>query len=218
MNNCASLIGFDFSIQKPACCLLINNQYHFISWPKDLSEKLISLYRNSGVNIIERQDDYNDPKDSSEKVRCEIKWSNYMADLIIETIKPYINEKTKIAFEGSSFGSSGNVVIQITSRRYMLMHKLTSFIPLENMFTYAPTTVKKIAGCSKKDPLTGKAFTKNDIIDSFIISGPNCLLNKNLKENKDNFMKKGNKNYQTHLDDLIDSFWVLETLKEKEYL
>jgi hypothetical protein len=215
MNKYASIIGFDFSIAKPAACLLIDNKYHFISWPKNLDDKLVSLYRNSGINNIDRFDNEKEPSDSSEKVRYEIKWSNYMSDLIIETIKPYINNDTKIIFEGSSFGSKGNVVIQLTSRRYMLMYKLSSIVSLENMFTYAPTTVKKTAGCSRKDPDTGKSYTKNDVINSFIINGPECLLKNKLKENKNIFMKKGYKNYQTHLDDLIDSYWVLQTYIEK---
>jgi len=210
-----SIISFDFSLAKPACCIFVNNEYLFFGWPKKLSDKINNLYKESGVNIIDRFDNEDEPKDSSAKVRHEIKWSVYMADLIIDTIKPYLNKDTLIVFEGSSFSSSGNVVIQLTSRRYMLIYRLTRFVSLDNIFTYSPMTVKSTAGCSKKNSLTKKSYTKNDIILSFIKDGPDCMLRQKLIEDQSKFMKKNSVNFIDHMDDLVDSYFVLKTLQQK---
>jgi hypothetical protein len=74
------------------------------------------------------------------------------------------------------------------------------------MFTYAPITIKKTAGCSKK------GTKKADMIEAFKIM-PNEF-SKYLRNNESLFKTKGG-NWITHLDDLVDSFWALETLREK---
>ena len=52
-----TIIGFDFSINKPAASILHNGMYHFMSWPYGLPEKIKNVYKESGVSIIERTDD-----------------------------------------------------------------------------------------------------------------------------------------------------------------
>jgi len=206
------LIGCDFSINKPACCVYIPriNSYKFFGWPYKPQKKLPDLYKNAGVNIIERIDDKEKGDDVSAKMRYEVKNAEYISNLIYETLLPYLNEETYIGFEGISYGSSGDVILQLGGYKYMIMSILSKLVPLKNMFTYSPITVKKTAGCSKR------GLGKHAVIESFISYSNNNTLKTAIKKDKLSFMKKGGNNFVDHLDDLIDAYWVLETLKEKE--
>lgn len=207
-----NLIGVDFSINKPAVCIFSDNQYKFISWPYGLSQKLSDLYNAFGIKIVERTDNKEKGDNISAKMRYEVKNSEYLASLIYNDLLPYLNKDTYIAFEGLSYGSSGDVLIQLGGYKYMLMNKLSEIVPLENMFTYSPITVKSVAGCAKR------GMGKNEMIQAFINKGPHTIFNHELKENPINFKNKKGINWITHLDDIIDAYWVLETLKIKENL
>ena len=90
------------------------------------------------------------------------------------------------------------------------MNALSQLISIDNMWTYAPITIKKTAGCSKKGQ------TKSDVIDSFITNYyGDSSLRQALKNNTSEFKKKTG-TWIEHLDDLIDSFFVVETYKSKE--
>jgi hypothetical protein len=117
-----------------------------------------------------------------------------------------------MAFEGVSYGSSGNVVLQLGGYKYMIMDALARIVPLENMYTYSPITVKKVAGCSKR------GTPKSEVIEAFISGSHPNTLKTAIRADKLSFMKKGGKNFIDHLDDLVDSYWVLETLRDKEGL
>lgn len=206
-----NLIGFDFSINKPASCIFSNNKFLFYSWPFSLSENHISIYKKSGINIIERVDTKEKGEDLSSKMRYEVENSQYLANLITETLKPYLNNDTYLSFEGLAYASSGSSVVQLGGYKYMLMQTLSKFVPLSNMFSYTPITIKSIAGCAKRG--MGKA----EMINEFIKNGPICKFRVSLFEKPELFHKKGGKSWITHVDDIVDSFFVLETLKRKEF-
>ena len=92
------------------------------------------------------------------------------------------------------------------------MDALSDYVPLENMYTYSPITVKKTAGCSKR------GTPKSEVIEAFISGSHDNSLKRAIRADRESFMKKGGKNFIDHLDDLIDSYWVLETLRDKESL
>lgn len=204
------IIGFDFSINKPAACILSNNEYKFISWPYNLSSKIMNIYKEAGINIVERNDDKIKGNDASQQMRYEVKDAVYLADLIVDTIKDQLDENTLISFEGLSFGSPGNIALQLSSYKYILMDRLSKYVPFENMFTYSPLTIKSTAGCSKK------GMTKGDMILSFINTSKTVDFKEVLKNNTTTFKKKNSENWIDHLDDLIDSFFSIETLLLKE--
>lgn len=206
------LIGLDFSINKPAACILTNDVCKFVSWPYDLSEKFVKLYSDAGVHIVERTDNKDKGNNITERMRYEVSNSVYLAKLIKETLAPYLYQDTYIAFEGLSYGSSGDIGIQLGGYKYMLMNELSKAVPLDHMFTYSPITVKSVAGCAKKG--MGKA----EMINAFIEQGPHCIFHHELKENPIKFKNKNGKNWIGHLDDLVDAYWVLETMIVKENL
>lgn len=207
-----NLIGFDFSINKPAACVRINNKYRFFGWPHSLQKKLPAIYESAEVILATRTDDKDKGPDVSSKMRYEVRNARYIAEMIVGTLEPYLNRNTYIGFEGMSYGSSGDVVLQLGGYKYMIMDELSKLVPLENMFTYSPITVKKTADCSKR------GTPKSEVIESFIRNSYPTPLRDALRENKELFMKKGGKNFIDHLDDIVDSYWVLETLREKEGL
>ena len=206
-----NLIGFDFSINKPAACVWAHDKYHFYGWPYKPQKKLPGLYKSADVHILERTDDKIKGDNVSSKMRYEVKNARYLAELLYEDLNEFLDPDTYIGFEGMSYGSSGDVVLQLGGYKYMIMDVFSKIVPLENMFTYAPTTVKKTAGCSKR------GLGKHAMIEAFMASPCDHLLRHSLNFNKFVFMKKGHKNFVDHLDDLVDAYYVLETLREKEF-
>jgi hypothetical protein len=205
-----NIIGCDYSLNKPAITVFSNNQYYFYSWPYNISEKDIEKIKNNGVHITTRKEERPKKISSSDKVRFDIINSNNLADLIINDIKEYINEKTIFIFEGSSFGSYGNMALQLTSWRYILVYKLSLIMPLKNIYSYSPLTLKATAGCSKK------GTKKGDMIESFIKNGPNTEFRQSLIDKK--LFNGGGKNWIPIVDDLVDSYFCIETFKLKEDL
>lgn len=207
-----NIIGIDFSINKPAATILNKDGYKFIGWPYNLQKKLPEIYKSAEVDIIERTDIKEKGGDASSQMRFQVINSEYIANLITKTLHPYLNADTYLAFEGISYGSSGDVILQLGGYKYMVMNELKNYMNINKIYTYAPTTVKKTAGCSKR------GLGKHAVIESFTrISKPNSLRDA-IRANRLSFMKKGGNNYIEHLDDIVDSYWVLETLLEKESL
>lgn len=211
-----TLIGFDFSINKPAACILQNNKCSFYGWPYNFSDDNSELFTSNGAIIIKRTDDKIKGDNASEQMRYQVKNSMYLSNLITSTLLPYLNRNTYLAFEGLSYGSSGDVVVQLGAYKYMLMRELSQYVPWENMFTYSPITVKSTAGCAKK------GMGKPEMINAFLISDAKSEFRINLRNNGNNFKKIAKRTKKVswieHVDDLIDSYWVLETLRKKENL
>jgi len=205
-----NIIGFDFSINKPAACVFSNNKYYFYGWPYKLRSDYEELYKISGVNIINRLDDKDKGETLSSKMIYEVQNANYLANLITDTLKCFLNIDTYLAFEGLSYASTGDVALQLGGYKYMLMHCLSKLVPYENMFTYTPIAVKSIAGCAKR------GMGKNEMINKFIEEGPSCKFRISLFEFPEKFHKKGGTTWIDNVDDLVDAYWILETLKQKE--
>jgi len=204
------IIGFDFSINKPAACILCNEDFKFISWPYNLSAKIVKLYKDAGIEIVDRTDDKIKGDDASKQMRYEVKDAVYLAELIVETLKDQLDDETLIVFEGLSFGSPGDIGLQLSSYKYILMDRLSKHVPFENMYTYSPLTIKSTAGCSKK------GMKKSDMIESFIQNAKPNSFKEVLKNNITQFKKKNSENWIDHLDDIIDSYFAIETLILKE--
>ena len=203
------IVGLDFSINKPAACLYNDGKFEFISWPFGLTYEK-EIFRNAGVLLFDRTDEKYKGKDSSEKMRWEVGNARYLAKEIVPAVLSGTDfEDTKIVFEGIAFASKGNMAIQLGGYKYILMDAFhRKKIPFSNMYTYAPITIKKTAGASKK------GMGKKEMIDSFVNQEDN-LLSKQIKKNPEKFQKKTGK-WIDHLDDLVDAYWTIHTYIEKE--
>ena len=197
-------------MNKPAACIYNGDFYKFISWPFGLSKPNISILSETGIDIVTRSDFKNKDKNSSVKMRWEIENSRYIATLINTSLEYYFDSQTHISFEGLSFASGGNAGTQLAGYKYILMDRLElAGLPLENMFTYAPQTLKSVAGCAGKDPLTKKQYTKSDMIKAFMQENINCEFKDNLAGMPEYFQTaKGN--WIAHLDDVIDSYYAVK--------
>ena len=204
------IIGIDFSINKPAVCVYNHVDYKFYSWPFGLSEKLKTIYREAGVTIVDRTDTKYKGKDSSEKMRWEVNNAMYLADEIISySFNSVYHDNCKIIFEGISYGSTGNVLIQLGGYKYILMEAFfNETVPFENMFTYAPITIKKTAGCAKK------GMGKKEMIDAFIATGIDNSLRNAIEADPTKFQKKTG-SWIDHLDDLVDAYFAVKTHQNK---
>jgi hypothetical protein len=207
-----NLIGFDFSINKPAACIYSGDEYYFCSWPYGVPEKYTKIFSDSGVHIAKREDNKEKGNTLSSKMNYEVKNAEYLADLITSSLHSFLNKTTYIAFEGLSYASSGDVGVQLGGYKYMLMYKLSKYIPYDNMFTYSPISIKSIAECSKR------GMGKKEMIEKFIEKGPMCRFRTKLFEHPELFQSPKAKNWIIHLDDLVDGYWTLETLRKKQNL
>ena len=199
-----TIFGFDFSINKPCCCYFVHNEYKFISWPYGLTSNIQKIYKESPIEIVSRNDVKISSKNASEKLRFEVENSKYLANLIYNSLKDIMDENSYIAFEGLSYNSKGDASIQLGGYKFILMDTLSKVVPLTNMFTYAPQTIKKVAGCSQN----GK--TKKDIIEAFI--GQDIEFS-NYISNNGGLFKTRFDNWIIHLDDIADSYFTLRTLQ-----
>lgn len=206
-----NIIGFDFSIEKPACCIFNEHEYKFRSWPWGLREDLKKLYRIANVDIIDRQEEKYKGSNSSEKMRNSVERADFLANLIYNSFtEEELTKDTWIVWEGLSFASSGNVILQLGGYKYMIMNRFREKISLEKQITYAPITIRKTANCSKK------GMGKKEMIKSFINTNLDNNLRNNLALYSDSFKKRGGLNWIDHLDDFVDAFWLVETFRQKE--
>jgi hypothetical protein len=119
------------------------------------------------------------------------------------------NGVKKIAFEGHSFNSKGNSLLELVSYQFLLrsMINKTLGIGVENIYFYPPITVKSFAG--------GAKFKKKDMLERFIQSDDPLLQNNQvfmrIKNSMDLIIKK--EEVVKPVDDLVDSYWILKKLQ-----
>ena len=203
-----NLIGCDFSINKPALSIETDNKLSFLFFPLEYNEKKMPLLCDNDIFVYNRKRliSFND---STSQMNYHLLMAISLADLIVEKIKLFLNPnyKTIFASEGLSFGSIGDASLQLSGYKYIFLSKMLELCKPEDIYTYAPITIKKTAGCSKK------GASKLDIINSFIENGPNVHIRNNMKNDKTPLKLKVN--WIPGIDDIVDSWWCLETLKQK---
>ena len=202
-------VGIDFSLNKTACCILKNNLFSFNIWPLELDEKSIKKLINADIYVDNRQR-LNKGENSSEKFRYHISMANDLSNKIVKFLEETIqNETVVIAFEGSAFSSKGDAALQLAGYRYILVNELGKLYGLENIYTYAPLTIKSVAGCATKNKKG-----KDSMINAFIEKEINHKFRDILKN--DSMLLKKKTNFVPGVDDLVDSYFILETLRNKE--
>lgn len=217
-------IGFDFSINKPACTILdsvgkIVNQYF---WPLNLSESLVELYKSLDIKIVNRdlpsisKELYKNK--NHELVREHTRRSKELSKLICSDIKTftdkYQNDDFYFASEGLSFNSKGSSYIDLATYKGVFLSDLSEIYSLDSIYTYSPLTLKATAGCNKGPNRTRKNkmieafkeqdFTNNNSKNKFYIACSDDSL-------------KNQVNYKIGVDDLVDSYFcALTLLRDKQ--
>lgn len=216
------LIGFDFSMNKPAMCVLHNGHLSFNIWPLNMSKKQVDLYDAYGVKSLSRNlPEMKPSKESVSKIVWEhTKRSVALGDMIADAVLSYVNYNTKedeevelyIASEGLSYGSTGDAMLNLASYKGVMLGKLYERLNgrITRLCTYPPIAVKSTAKCATKEKRSEKnamitAFIEDERFDTEFKRG--LLLNK---------FSTPKKNYIKCVDDLVDSYWVLMTMIKKE--
>lgn len=215
-------IGFDFSIVKPACCVIKEERgklsYSFHYFPKNQPAKDVEVYKNLDVNIINRNVDSVE-LDYDTTVMAQIVIAKELARIIrTEVFDPIlVSEGTMdytevyVATEGLSFASNGKSILDLATYKAIFLSEVAEVVEVTNIRTFPPISIKKFAGCKTavqmrdKDVMLRLLLAREDVenISKFT---------KDLKSKSPTLMKKTR--FAAGVDDLIDAFWCAELLRD----
>ena len=219
-------IGFDFSINKPAATILApDNNYYFFAWPCSLTKSADEAYKSLNSNfikVINRNVDIITDKDESIMTYKHTIRSYELAKQIITDIDMFISEHCidesepiiYMASEGLSFASRGNVTLNLATYKGVFLalfcEMFSSLLKHEMIYTYSPISIKSVANCAGKEARN----LKDPMIQAFLKEPENALS----IVLKDDILKSKNNKYYACVDDIVDSYWVLQTMIKKEKL
>lgn len=213
------LIGFDFSMNKPAATIYFRGQYYHYFWPLKITNKQQKMYEDADVSIVNRNMSSVDTKavENSQLVLIHTIRSTDLANLIINDIDELITNKFEltdyelyVCSEGLSYASKGDATLNLATYKGVLLSKIYEHYGdhLTRLYTYSPITLKATAGCSSKEDRADKTkMIKKYIAQNNDIKLRICLANGYMKAKT---------NYITGIDDLVDSYWALKTMMQKE--
>lgn len=163
-------IGIDYSLKSPAVCIYKDGKYKWLSYPKAL-EKKPELKRQEEVSTLKDvelifQNNQQTEDTYSRNEFAKITHYREQAHAIINMIDKEISNSSKttihIGFEGYSFGSASNNLIDIvgaTTTIKALIIELNKWKDF-TLDVYSPKAIKKLAGYGSYD--------KTDLFDVFI--------------------------------------------------
>lgn len=213
------LIGFDFSMNKPAATIYFRGQYYHYFWPLKITNKQQKMYEDADVSIVNRNMPSVDTKtvENSQLVLIHTIRSTDLANLIINDIDDLITNKFEltdyelyVCSEGLSYASKGDATLNLATYKGVLLSKIYEHYGdhLARLYTYSPITLKATAGCSSKEDRADKTkMIKKYIAQNNDIKLRLCLANGYMKAKT---------NYIAGIDDLVDSYWALKTMMQKE--
>ena len=213
------LIGFDFSMNKPAATIYFRGQYYHYFWPLKITNKQQKMYEDADVSIVNRNMSSVDTKtvETSQLVLIHTIRSTDLANLIINDIDELITNKFEltdyelyVCSEGLSYASKGDATLNLATYKGVLLSKIYEHYGdhLARLYTYSPITLKATAGCSSKEDRADKTkMIKKYIAQNNDIKLRLCLANGYMKAKT---------NYIAGIDDLVDSYWALKTMMQKE--
>lgn len=216
-------IGIDYSINSPAICVLQNNRIDFISVARQGkgSGKIFEVLRDFNVIVSSTESLKNSTillDSSRESTLDALSLAQKCVQEIINTTEKNDPATNIVAIEGFSFGSTGNRLAQISGYQYVLrmniLAHIISPIHIENLWIFAPATVKSTAGAA------GRGKGKEDMIEAFLThEDPLPFLHQHpffieLKNHPETFQTKKGK-FIKPVDDIIDSYWILKTYFKK---
>lgn len=214
------LIGFDFSINKPAMTVLYNKKYYHYFWPNKLNKKQEKAYKEANVSVCNRMITpvTKNNFEISELVITHTIRSIDLCNKIISDIDELIKSfklkdyKLYICSEGLSFASKGDATLNLATYKGVLLAKLYEHFSdhLLGLYTYSPITIKSTAGCADKESRSDK----KKMIQKYIEENNDIEMRHLLKNGK----LIGKKNYITGIDDIVDSYWALQTMIKHEEL
>lgn len=222
MSKCM-FIGFDFSMNKPAMCILYEKKFHFFIWPTDIPKNTIKLYEECNVNINVRHiGSVSTSIVNSQIVLEHTKRQVELANLILNTIDEFMDSMCTdsdntpkecdifISSEGLSFATKGDAGLNLAGYKAVLLTNLYTHYNnrLKGLYTYPPISIKSIAGCAGK----GKMKDKDAMINAF--------KKESISHQFHTYLCNGKFNTKVHymkcVDDIVDSYFAVKTMLKKE--
>lgn len=215
-------IGIDFSLNSPSVCIDKGSEMEFVSffntdgdeWNR--KEKPLKKYkRHNELEGIAKLVPYT--RGTSQKVVGYSDYSNeqiqkmqdaqLISELITSKLVRYCCEETKVAIEGFAYGSKGMSFIDLILFNSFLRKDLARAFGFENIIVISPKEAKKFAGNGNADKFFMlNAFRENKQGDTVLANTKFYQYMRNISEFETN---------PKPLDDLVDSYWIMKTAKEK---
>ena len=104
------LIGFDFSVNKPACCIVFRNEIHFMFWPLSLSKNEEKAYNETDIYVFNRNLSSISKKSNltaSQMVREHTERSRNLAGFIVEDLDRMFNDTVTSLEEAGALIAKG---------------------------------------------------------------------------------------------------------------
>lgn len=215
------LVGLDFSMNKPAATVYFKGQYYHMFWPLKITGKQQELYEAAGVLVKNRNMESIDKKkiENSQLVLIHTIRSTDLANMIIEDLDNLIHNTLNleefelyVCSEGLSYASKGDATLNLATYKGVLLSKIYEHYDdeLKRLFTYSPITLKSTAGCAGKQEI--KDTKKVAMITKYSLQNNEIKLRKLIA----NGYMKAKSNYIPGIDDIVDSYWALQTMIKKE--
>jgi hypothetical protein len=210
-------LAIDFSITSPGVCFSDGNSYTFMSfYRKSSSKKMLELFEelSSVRNVLYRLSDShrtNGEKYNRREQNALYDMAQYTGEFSSFMFSSLPSLPSRVAIEGLSFGSKSSSLADVSSYHSFIRFAFAQKIGYENVFVFAPTTVKKTAGKGnfKKHDMI-KAFMENTLNDPLLENDP--LRAFIIKNEKDLWDSKG-LSMQDPIADLVDAYFCLKTLQ-----
>jgi hypothetical protein len=222
------IFGIDFSIKSPAICVKNGRgEISFLSFPRRSTAKddFVETLVKSGVNISVIPDEKSHPKNATlaERERSSLLDAKQQLQTVLEVLRTCrvrdivsvdvtLNMyKIYAGIEGFSFASTGNRLAQISGYQWLLRFALHNDLRIEaeDLYVYAPMTVKATAGKGN--------YKKEDMIEAFLRDEDPALrktgLWQGMTENPSHYQNKKGA-WLKPIDDIVDSYWVLRTVEK----
>lgn len=161
-----SFIGIDPSINSTGICIhefddndKLLNIHFFIVKPNKLKKKEEKLSIHNFAFVLYNKEDISKHKEYHRQEYYKTVNLINLADAIINTILPYINENTIIVMEGISYGSSQRTksIYDLAGLNYLIRNRVLQY-KIKELFICPPSEIKKFAA--------GKGNAQKDIIST----------------------------------------------------
>lgn len=227
-----NLVGIDISIDSTGMSLLRDEEIiisNFTTLKRNVGwvKKTMDTIDYEFINYT-----YKDIDNYTESEIMRLREYDYVTDLIYNKILGNVNKKdrTFLAIEGYNYGlRNTNSIVDIVTFSTLLRLKLLSLPKLEKMIILSPMTVKSMTAelvygytlspksKNKKinknsEGISSGSFVKKDMMKALIDLNGNDKLSLLLNKYKDDLLKL--KNVPKPWDDVIDSWWILQTLRK----
>lgn len=184
-----TLIGIDYSLASPACCIEKDNELFFyaIQRKETKSIRKLNMLNNVQIEIC--------PRDGI----TEFQYADRISDMMIRWINSTIGPDPLFAMEDYAYSAKGNSLLDIVAATTLFRYKLIKKYGENKFNLYSPSHIKKFA--------TGKGNAdKKMMLASFN--------EKNLTFPFAQWCQKLDKASKPE-EDMIDAYWTLQTMKSE---